>query len=144
MADAILAGLIGGAATSATWSGGSGTFNPNNTTLNAVYTPTAAERSAQSVTLTLTTNDPEGICLPVSDQVTISIGTMPTAAVLTSSGDACFGAAQSWLNIAVTGGGDPYIISYTLNGVARPDITTYYNNTHFDLGILPVGHILMQ
>ena len=139
MANATLAGSIGGAATSATWSGGAGTFTPNNTTLNAVYTPTAAERAAQSVTLTLTTNDPAGICLPVSDQVTISIGTMPTAAILTSSGDACFGAAQSWLNIAVTGGGDPYIISYTLNGVARPDITTYYNNTHFDLGILPVG-----
>ena len=114
MANAILAGSIGGAATSATWSGGAGTFTPNNTTLNAVYTPTAAERAAQSVTLTLTTNDPAGICPPVSDQVTISIGTMPTAAVLTSSGDACFNASASWLNIAVTGGGDPYVISYTL------------------------------
>jgi hypothetical protein len=37
------------------WSGGAGTYNPNNTTLNAVYTPTAAERTAGTVTLTLTT-----------------------------------------------------------------------------------------
>ncbi|MFZ2339144.1 MAG: PKD domain-containing protein [Bacteroidales bacterium] len=139
MASAILAGSIGGSATSATWSGGAGTFAPNNTTLNAVYTPSPAERAAQSVTLTLTTNDPAGICLPVNDQVTISIGTMPTAAILTSSGDACFGVAASWLNIAVTGGGDPYVISYTLNGTPRPNITTYYNDTHFNLGILPVG-----
>jgi hypothetical protein len=27
---------------------GTGTYNPNNTTLNAIYTPSAAERAAQS------------------------------------------------------------------------------------------------
>ncbi len=37
-----LAGAIGGGAVSATWSGGSGSDAPNNTTLNAIYTPSAA------------------------------------------------------------------------------------------------------
>src|SRR5262249_29117580 len=68
-----LSGTIGGGATSATWSGGTGTFNPNNTTLNATYTPSAAEITAGSVTLTLTTNDPAGPCGAVSDAMSITI-----------------------------------------------------------------------
>jgi hypothetical protein len=72
-----LAGTLSGGATSGTWSGGAGTFNPNNAALNAVYTPTAAEIAAGTVTLTLTTNDPLGPCAAVSDQMTITIN--PTA-----------------------------------------------------------------
>jgi hypothetical protein len=36
------------------WSGGLGSFTPNNTTLNATYTPTPAEIAAGTLTLTLT------------------------------------------------------------------------------------------
>src|SRR5262249_20566933 len=57
-----LAGVMGGAAASATWSGGAGTYSPNATTLTALYTPSAAEIAAGGVTLTLTTNDPSGPC----------------------------------------------------------------------------------
>jgi hypothetical protein len=53
-----LAGTIVGGATTGTWSGGTGTYNPNNTTLNAIYTPSAAEITAGTVTLTLTSADP--------------------------------------------------------------------------------------
>jgi uncharacterized repeat protein (TIGR01451 family) len=67
-----LVGTIGGTATSATWSGGAGTFTPNATTLTATYTPTADEIAAGSVTLTLTTNDPPGSCDAARDQVTIT------------------------------------------------------------------------
>lgn len=66
-----LAGTIGGTATSGTWSGGAGTFAPNNTTLNAVYTPTASEYAAGSVILTLTTDDPAGPCTFSSSNVTM-------------------------------------------------------------------------
>jgi hypothetical protein len=72
-----LAGSIGGSATSGTWSGGTGTFNPNNTTLNAVYTPTAAEITAGTITLTLTTNDPPGTCTAATDQMVITINPSP-------------------------------------------------------------------
>ena len=68
-----LAGLFGGGATSAQWSGGTGTYNPNASTMNATYTPSAAEIAAGSVTLTLTTNDPAGPCDAMSDQVKITI-----------------------------------------------------------------------
>jgi hypothetical protein len=68
-----LAGSVGGSASSATWSGGAGSFSPKSTNLNASYTPTAAEIAAGSVTLILTTNDPSGPCPSVSDQVRITI-----------------------------------------------------------------------
>ncbi|MBK7247189.1 MAG: gliding motility-associated C-terminal domain-containing protein [Flavobacteriales bacterium] len=71
-----LAGVVNGA-TGATWSGGAGTYNPNNTTLNAVYTPSAAERTAGTVTLTLTTTG-NGLCNAVNDQVTYLITPAPT------------------------------------------------------------------
>ncbi|HNG92178.1 MAG TPA: hypothetical protein PLB32_05225, partial [Acidobacteriota bacterium] len=74
-----LAGSIGGSASNGTWSGGAGTFNPNNTTLTAVYTPSAGEISAGMVTLTLTTNDPTGPCGAVSDSVTLLITPLATA-----------------------------------------------------------------
>ncbi len=63
-----LDGSIGGAATSATWSGGAGTFSPNANTLDATYVPSPSElASADDITLILTTNDPAGLCPPVSD-----------------------------------------------------------------------------
>ncbi len=76
-ANITLAGAITGA-TGAAWSGGTGTFNPNNATLNAVYAPSAAERTAGTVTLTLTTTG-NGNCNAVSAAVTYSITPAPTA-----------------------------------------------------------------
>ena len=73
-----LAGIVGGGATSGTWSGGGGTFNPNANTLNAVYTPSATEIAAGFVELTLTTNDPAGPCGAVSDKMRININPVAT------------------------------------------------------------------
>jgi gliding motility-associated-like protein len=70
--SATLGGSIGGSATSGTWTGGTGTFSPNNTTLTAKYTPSLAEIAAGKVTLTLTTNAP-GKCPAKSSQTTITI-----------------------------------------------------------------------
>ncbi|HMN04495.1 MAG TPA: gliding motility-associated C-terminal domain-containing protein [Flavobacteriales bacterium] len=72
-----LNGTVAGA-TGGIWSGGSGTFSPNNSTLNATYTPSAAERTAGSVTLTLTSAG-NGNCSAVSDQVSFTITPAPTA-----------------------------------------------------------------
>jgi hypothetical protein len=74
-----LAGVIGGAAATATWSGGTGTYSPNASAVNAVYTPSAAEITAGGVTLTLTTNDPAGPCGAVNDQIRITINPAATA-----------------------------------------------------------------
>lgn len=76
--SATLSGAIGGTATSGTWSGGAGTFTPNNTTLDAVYTPSHSEYNAGSVTLTLTTDNPDGPCTASSSNVTISCYEQPS------------------------------------------------------------------
>lgn len=67
--SAALNGSTGGSATSATWTGGTGTFSPDATTLTAKYTPSAAEIAAGTVTLTLTTNS-SGKC-PAKESKTI-------------------------------------------------------------------------
>ena len=68
-----MAGSFSGV-TSATWStSGTGTFNNNNPT--AVYTPSAADITGGSVTLTYTTADPDGTgpCSAVSDFMVLTI-----------------------------------------------------------------------
>ena len=68
-----LAGSITGGIATGTWVGGTGTFMPNRTTLNAMYTPSEAEIKAGFVILTLQSDDPEGPCPANSDQVKILI-----------------------------------------------------------------------
>jgi hypothetical protein len=53
-AEVVLNGAVT-VATGGAWSGGAGSFNPNNTALNATYTPSLGEIAAGQVTLTLTT-----------------------------------------------------------------------------------------
>ncbi len=59
------------------WSGGTGSFFPNDSTLNAIYTPSSAEITAGTVTLTLTSIQ-NGECLAVTDDVTFTITPAPT------------------------------------------------------------------
>lgn len=71
----------GSGVTTGTWStSGSGTFQPNNQFPSAVtYVPSAADRAAGFVILTLTSTDPPGPCGPVSDQVQVSF--IPSSAL---------------------------------------------------------------
>jgi len=88
-------------ATGAIWSGGSGTYSPNNTTMNATYTPTPAERAAGSVTLTLTTTGNNN-CTAVSDAVLITITPAPTVNAGTDR-SACSNNAAVTLGGQITG-----------------------------------------
>lgn len=83
---------IGGSASSSTWTtSGTGTFD-NTTILGATYTPSAADIAAGTVTLTLTTNDPVGVCNAVSDALTLTITPLPAApAVANTNPSSCFG-----------------------------------------------------
>ncbi|MEZ4801048.1 MAG: hypothetical protein R2809_15000 [Flavobacteriales bacterium] len=58
------------------WTGGGGSFIPNNTTLDAVYVPTQTEINSGTLALTLTTTG-NGICNPVSDNVVITFTPAP-------------------------------------------------------------------
>jgi len=102
-----LAGIVGGGATSGTWSGGTGTFSPNANTLNAVYTPSAAEIAAGFADLVLTTNDPEGPCNAATDAMRITIHPNPLISVSVAAVAACAG-DDAKLNLTVTGDASPF------------------------------------
>lgn len=106
----VLNGSVAGAS-GGIWSGGAGTFSPNNTTLNAVYTPTAAEIAAGSVNLTLTTTG-NGTCPAASDVVTLTFmsftGTPSTSTVPIS----CFGGNDGSATVTIPGGTPPYTYAW--------------------------------
>jgi gliding motility-associated-like protein len=86
----------------ANWSGGAGSFNPNNNTPNAIYTPSPSELANGTVTLTFSTFG-NGNCLPVSDQVMFNFTPSPVVEV----GDdffACVDDLAVPLNGQVSGG----------------------------------------
>ena len=72
----LLSGSFGGSAISASWSGGQGTFEDKNNVVT-LYTPTAAEYASGTVTLTLTTNDPDGPCAFASSDVVLNFYKSP-------------------------------------------------------------------
>jgi hypothetical protein len=114
-----LAGSIGGSATSATWSGGTGTFTPGPTTLNPTYAPTAADIAAGKVTLTLTTNDPNGPCGALSDPMVI---TLDQPAVAVADRAVCWGVSPVTLTASVSNGIAPYTYRWS-NGATTASIT---------------------
>jgi len=108
-----LAGAIGGSAISGTWSGGTGTFTPGPTTLNAVYTAGPADIASGSVNLILTaTNDPASVCPVVSDQVKITYFPVVTANINSSSGPLCNGGSDGFATASGSGGTGPYLYSW--------------------------------
>jgi hypothetical protein len=82
--SATLASIVTGDYTTVTWTGGTGTFTPDNNTLNAVYTPSASEISAGFAVLTLEANSTT--CGLVSDSVTIFITNTTPVTLLSFKG----------------------------------------------------------
>lgn len=104
------------------WSGGAGTFSPNNTTLSGVtYTPTAAEIAAGCLTLTLTTTG-NGTCPPASDAVQLCFIGFTGTVNLTPVDVSCYGGNNGSASASVSGGISPY--SYLWNtGATTTTIT---------------------
>jgi large repetitive protein len=102
-----LAGAVSGAS-GAVWSGGAGTFSPDRTTGNAVYTPTAAELAAGTLTLTLTSTG-NGNCAPVRDEVRISFYSVSVN--LTGTATICAGSTGT-VSASVSGGIAPLQVSW--------------------------------
>ena len=142
-----LSGLIGGSATSSTWSGGTGQFS-NNSNLNTTYFPSPPEVSSGSVILTLTTNDPAGPCIAVNDTVTITIN--PADFVFANNGDdtlsICSGNETTLFgtgaNFYIWSGGIQDSVPFIAQSSGWYEVTGYLSNTCFDnafvfLSVLP-------
>jgi gliding motility-associated-like protein len=103
-----LAGSIGGAATTLSWTtNGNGTFN-NATTGLSVYTPSASDISAGNVILTITSNDPAGPCSSAIDAMTLSINPTPTVSAGSTNTLTC---SNTTLSLSGSGTG-----TYSWNG----------------------------
>ncbi len=115
-----LAGVIGGSAVSSTWStSGSGTFN-NAALLGAIYTPSAADIAAGTVTLTLTTNDPAGPCPAATSSLILTINPLPTVSA-GSNGTICSGSTYT---LAGTIGGGATSSTWTTSGTGTFSLAT--------------------
>nr|HPN71615.1 hypothetical protein [Saprospiraceae bacterium] len=67
-----LNGIVSGSISNGTWSGGTGTFSPNNTTLNGSYVFSQADTIAGFVELILSADDPADACDTIRDTIRIS------------------------------------------------------------------------
>ena len=118
-----LAGSVTGGTTTGIWTtSGTGTFTPSNTTLNAVYTPSAAEITSGTVTLTLTSTN-NGTCFPVSDQMVITITPSPAVNAGTNV-TVCQNSPAVLLAGTVTGGTTTGQWSTSGSGAFTPSNTT--------------------
>lgn len=106
------------------WSGGGGTFIPNNTTLNATYTPTSLELAAGFVDLTLTTTG-NGTCNPASDIVHITYDNFTGVVTVVPAAVSCHGGNNGSATVNVTGGSPPHTFSW--NTVPGQTVSTATN-----------------
>ena len=115
-----ITGIVTGT-TTGIWSGGAGTYNTNNTDLTLLYTPSAAELAAGTVTLTLTTTN-NGSCPAASDQVVITLPQFTSTLSVVPTNITCNGLLNGAVNLTVTGGfaTSSYLWS---NGPVTQDIT---------------------
>jgi PKD repeat protein len=90
---------------------------------------------AGTTNISLTSVTDNNLCLPASlgTPIAITVGSTPTSATLTGTGDACAGASSS-LTFTVSNGVPPYDI--VINGVTYNDLSS---GSSISLGVLPVG-----
>ena len=113
-----LNGSFGGSATSSVWStsAGDGTFD-NAALTNATYTPGSADLAAGSVTLTITTDDPAGVCPAAMDSMILAVD---SAATTTAGTDATI--CQ----------GEDHLLSGTIDGNATGSVWSSSGDGSFD------------
>ena len=111
-------------ATGGIWSGGSGTFSPSNTDLNAIYTATATEIAAGIVTLYLTTTGNNG-CTPNTDSMLISFEPFTNSISINTNDVLCFGDTNGSATVNMAG---PYLPATYSWDLSAPVPQNWINN----------------
>jgi hypothetical protein len=123
-------GTYGGSATSVSWSGGGGSFSPNNGFPNGIYNPTNAELlNGTPIILTLTTNIPNAYCPAAVDQMSLTIN----PAVIISAGNnmaVCAGATINLSGTSKHGINNNYPATWSSNGTGTFSNATALNTTY--------------
>jgi gliding motility-associated-like protein len=135
-----LSGLIGGGASSLTWtSNGSGTFD-DNTSANAIYTPSSSDILSGSITLTITTNDPAGFCSSSSDNMILTINPYATA---DAGPDTNICSGNSYKLSGIIGGGATSL-KWSSNGSGTFDDATSASATYTPSSAdISVGNVIL-
>ncbi len=108
------------AASGGMWYNGAGTFSPNDTTMNAVYTPSASEITAGSASLMLVTTGNQG-CPADTDYISITIAPQPSP-VVSGNGNVCQFSSQLYT------ASNPNPVTYTWS-VAGGSITNNFGDS---------------
>ena len=137
-----LGGTVGGGATGGIWSSsGTGVFSPNATTLNAIYHQSAADVSAGSVTLTLTSTGQLAPCPAATAQVVVTI--VPQASTVTALGGVAtpqpYGSTLLTATVTTNGVGavTTGIVTFTASGtnLASVQLTNGFASLSTNLGV---------
>lgn len=121
--SATLNGTVSGGATTGQWTTtGTGTFAPNDSTLNASYTFSPADTSAGSVTFYLTSTN-NGLCLQEMDSMVITITPIPLA-LAGNDTSMCADGSGITLNGVVLGGSGTGVWTTTGDGTFSPNDST--------------------
>ncbi|MES2678660.1 MAG: PKD domain-containing protein [Bacteroidota bacterium] len=100
-------------ATGGMWSGGTGTFSPNNTALtNLFYTPSPAELASGSATLFLTTTG-NGNCPPDVDAVVIRYKNFTGTITASATSVKCYGGSTGSASVTIAGGSNPHVFLWS-------------------------------
>ncbi|MCE3226827.1 MAG: hypothetical protein K0S32_1378 [Bacteroidetes bacterium] len=106
------------------WSGGTGTFSPNNTTLNNLnYIPTPAEVVTGSVNLILTTTG-NGSCPADSDTTTIFFSGFTGTVNASSTQVSCFNSINGSATVSIGGGVAPHQYTWTTVPIQTSSVAT--------------------
>jgi gliding motility-associated-like protein len=123
-ADVVLDGSVTGGASTGIWSTlGSGTFTPDAITMNAIYTPSAADTAAGSVTLVLTSTG-AAQCSVESDTMVITITDSPVVSAGVDTIWVCANNPDFSLSGTVYGGTTTGKWTTSGNGSFSPDNLT--------------------
>jgi gliding motility-associated-like protein len=138
----VLSGTVSGGASTAQWATlGSGTFTPNDSTLNATYHLSVADSTAGNVTLVLSSTH-NGSCSVVRDTVLITLNSTP---VINAGHDTtvCSGASSVQLNGSINGGSGTGVWSSAGTGTFTPDSTTLNANYNPSAGDITNGSVTL-
>jgi gliding motility-associated-like protein len=131
-AGTVLTSTITGPTNTGSWTGGSGTYSPNNSALTLTYTPTAAEVAAGFVNLTLTSTNNLN-CNAVNDQVRISFVPKPFANFSFTNG--CLNGPTAFTDFSLPGSGTLDQWNWTFgdgaNSNAQSPVHTYSASTSY-------------
>jgi gliding motility-associated-like protein len=111
------------AASGGYWSGGNGTYSPNDSTLTTSYTPTPTEITNGNLQLFLTTTG-NGTCPPDTDTVGITLVKFEAFITTTPITVSCFGGNDGSGIISFSGGVPPFTTTWNTAPVQVGDTAT--------------------